>query len=219
MFAGTLSRGAYARAAAIRIAAFIAMTAAFPFLLMAILKVSGCAGIGGACGALGLVVAIYFKPVIYLAFVVSFVGITVRRVRDLSLPVALAAILPILMLGDAMFGVAMGAPWSVGFALGASGQWPRFLFASLLCIAFLCLLPATDKPGSENRWGVSGAVALGLLIAACIGAVIRLFQDFGPLFLSDTSFTTVIRIYALYGTSAILVLLLTFVVWRHRNPV
>src|SRR5262245_54321876 len=144
MFTGTLSRGRFAKGALIRIALLVAITAGFPFILRAIFQATACARVGGACGAVALVASFYLKPLIYLAFVFSFVGITMRRLRDLALPAAMVIILVVLMLGDLMFGITFGAPWSLGFVLGGSVQWPRYLFASLLCIAFLCLVPSVE---------------------------------------------------------------------------
>lgn len=181
MFAGELSRGAYARAAAIRIVAFVALTVALPLALNAILSATDCARNTGACGAIALVVYFFLKPIIYLLFVLSFIRITVRRFRDLRLPAAIAIILPLLMLGDVMFGITMGAHWGVGFVLGAGPQWPRYLFAALVCIAFLCLVPA-DPTGEERagRWGVAGAIALGILVLMCVGAALKVAENIGP---------------------------------------
>jgi uncharacterized membrane protein YhaH (DUF805 family) len=119
-FSGKMSRAAYARAAAIRVGLFVVVTLGYPFALAAIVKNSGCGN--DTCGALSLVISLVAKPAIYLVFVLSVIAITVRRVRDIGLPVALAAIVPVLMLGDLMTMMAFGAPWTVGFVMGAVGQ-------------------------------------------------------------------------------------------------
>lgn len=222
MLAGVLSRGAYARAAAIRIGAFVAVTAIFPFLLSAIAFASNCANVGGACGALGVVVSLFAKPVIYFLFVLSFINITVRRLRDLRLPAVLAIILPVLMLGDTMFGITMGAPWGLGFALGSGTQGPRFLFEAIVCIGFLSLVPGADqsKEDRAERWGYAGAIALGILTLMCISAALMFMRDVSPWVagVGGLNFSgEVTRIYGAYGIPTILVALLTFVAWRQRQ--
>jgi len=221
MFAGQMSRGRYTRAVLIRLGLFIAATAAFPFLLYGIAILSNCRSVGGACGAVGLVVSLYGKPPIYLVFVASFIGITIKRLRDLRLPVALAAIVPLLMLADFSFGVTIGAPWSLGFVLGAMGGWPRYLFMALVGAALLCIVPSpTDEAGNGRRWGHAGAILLGGFVFVTLGAVMSLVQPLSIWFggVSGIAFSqTVMRTYALYGIPAMIVGLVALVAWQQRR--
>jgi uncharacterized membrane protein YhaH (DUF805 family) len=106
-FRGTLSCQEYAWAAGLRIAMFAAFTVAFPVLLSAFISLG--TDVRGA-GAFAFVVAIVVKPTAYLVFVLSLLGISVRRLRAAGLPVALAAIIVLLMLGNTAFAVVFAAP-------------------------------------------------------------------------------------------------------------
>jgi len=85
-FDGFIDRGTFLRASALRLGLFIASVVGFPFLLMAIVVISNCRGIGGACGAVGLLAGTAFKPFAFVLFVFSFCGIAVRRARDAGMP-------------------------------------------------------------------------------------------------------------------------------------
>lgn len=217
MFSRPMSRGAYARAAGIRIGLFAAVTFAYPFALYAIVKSTHCGN--DTCGAVSLVVSMFAKPTIYLLFVLSFIGITIRRVRDIGIPVVLAAIVPALMLGDLMFGFTFGAPWSLGFVLGGMAQAPRNLFMALVCIGFLCLARSQDEAGGEQRWGMAGALAFGIVTLSSIFAVLSFCRDVGA-WLGGVNtmqfFFQVMRYYSLYGTPVLLIVMFALVVWRQR---
>ncbi|MEZ5907320.1 MAG: DUF805 domain-containing protein [Hyphomicrobiaceae bacterium] len=177
-FRGVLSRRDYAIAALIRIAVFLAVTFAFPFLLKTFVYSTNCRGVGGACGALALVVAIYLKPIIYLVFVYSWLGITVRRLRDAGLPVALVGVLVVLFWADAAFAVVFGSPWTVGFVLGILKlALPKYLIAALICIVFLCLVDSDEDGRGASRFGAFGmgaAVVLGGFVLAAIATYIAM---------------------------------------------
>jgi|HubBroStandDraft_6_1064221.scaffolds.fasta_scaffold511119_1 uncharacterized membrane protein YhaH (DUF805 family) len=223
MFAGRMSRGAYARAAAIRIGLFVAATVAFPFVLYAIIKSSNCAGIGGACGALALVVSFYIKPPLYILLVLSFVGITVRRVRDIGLPVALAAAVPVLMLGDVIFGMTFGAHWSLAFTFGAiTQQFPRDLIMALACIGFLCVARSQDEAagGDGRRWGMPGAIALGIVVSNSIFALISLANEIALVLISANSvmpLTYTITYISLAMSPVLLIAMFVLVVRQQRR--
>jgi uncharacterized membrane protein YhaH (DUF805 family) len=225
MFAGRLSRGRYARAAAIRIGLFVAATLAFPLLLYAIIKSSNCGGIGGACGALALVVSFYFKPPLYLIFVISFIGITVRRVRDVGLPVALAAAVPVLMLGDVMFGMTFGAPWSLAFSFGVVKKFPTYLIMALMCIGFLCVAPSSDEAasgeagGGERRWGGAGALAFGIVVLSSLSALTALAREVAFLFISPSSvqFMTYVIMYVTLSMSPVLLFAMFVLIVRQQR--
>src|SRR5258707_12347069 len=116
-----MSQRDYAVASAWRVGLFAVVTVAYPFLLASVLRSSNCAGVGGACGALALVISMVVKPIIFIAFVVSMIAISVRRARDVGLPGFAALVIPALMLSDWQFGPTFGAPCSVGFVLGSMG--------------------------------------------------------------------------------------------------
>ncbi len=179
MFRGRTDAATFAAAAGWVNALFVGVTIAFPFLLYWLLSISGCQRVGGACGALGLVLAIYIKPMIYIAYVLSFLGLAWRRLRDAGLPSVLALGLFVLMLSDVQWGLVMGSPWSVGFATGFRGGFPRALMAGLACVAALSMLPAWGSGGSHAVAGEDGRrtlspAAMGLIVLMMIVAVASL---------------------------------------------
>ena len=100
LFGGRLKRRAYLAHAAIRVALFAATVVGFPYILFAVGKLTGCASVGGACGAVALVASTALKPIFFVAFVFSLIGICMRRTRDAGLPAALGLIVPGLVLAD-----------------------------------------------------------------------------------------------------------------------
>src|ERR1044072_9116663 len=109
LFGGRLRRLAYLTRAAIRVALFAATVVGFPYILFAIGKLTNCASPGGACGAVALVASTALKPIFFIAFVLSLVGISMRRTRDAGLPAAVGLIIPGLVTADYQFGLFGGA--------------------------------------------------------------------------------------------------------------
>jgi hypothetical protein len=220
MFAGHLADGPYTRAILTRVGLFVGATIALPFVLYGIAEISDCASIAGACGAVGLGVSMFGKPPIYLLFIASFIGITVRRLRDLGLPVSLAAIVPVMMLADFSFAVSFGAPWSMAFTIGAIGGWPRHLFMALVCVAFLCLVPAGPNGSRKGRdWGYAGVIAFCIVLLGAADAAFSIFRAIS-LFVYGVKAIIIVpaamRYFSLYGLPAMLVASLTLVAWQHR---
>jgi uncharacterized membrane protein YhaH (DUF805 family) len=168
-FDGRIDRSRFLRAAVLRLLLFIASVIGFPFLLMGFISASGCAGIGGACGALGLVVSMAFKPLAFILLVFSFIGISMRRTRDAGLPGLLGLLIPLLLAANYAFFVYVGAPWSFAFSAGVLSQvFPRATLLALYCVAILCVMPSrNNRYEIANPFGAIGLVAfgLGLLIA------------------------------------------------------
>src|SRR5262249_10317077 len=93
---GTMGRKPFIWASLLRIGLFVASVAGFPFILSGIVAISGCRGIGGACGALGVIVAMGFKPLAFAIFDFSFIGVAMRRARDAGLPSWVGLLIPLL---------------------------------------------------------------------------------------------------------------------------
>lgn len=154
-----LTRRGFALALAWRLGLLVALTPTFPFITSFIAKVSNCASIGGACGAVALVSGLWLKPIIFLVFVASMLRISMRRARDVALPGSLGLIVPLLLLMDWHYGVTLGAHWSVGFSIGRALGTPYYIASALACIAFLCTIRSGESsPGA--RFGIAGALAL-----------------------------------------------------------
>lgn len=141
-FAGTLSARDFSWAVVNRIIALIVVTVAFPYLLLLIL-------VGGGWG---LLVAMVARPAIYVAFCLSFIPITLRRMRDAGLPAWQAYAIVFVLLGDVTFGMSLGGPPALALPTGLVWLWwPSYLLSGLACLAALSLLPtgAQRRRGSE----------------------------------------------------------------------
>jgi uncharacterized membrane protein YhaH (DUF805 family) len=144
-FPGRTDRTRFLIGAGIRIAFFIASVFAFPFMLYGIALASNCGLVGGACGAVALIASMALKPLFFTAFVFSFVGLSVRRVRDAGFPAVLGLAIPLLMAADYRFGIFTGAHWSFAFSAGALFLRPPIFLAMALCaMLVLALLPSRE---------------------------------------------------------------------------
>jgi threonine/homoserine efflux transporter RhtA len=72
-FTGYLNQRHFAYAAGLRIGLFVASVLAFPVALYGLTIMTDCRG-GDACGALGLVAAFAYKPLVAYLFVFAFWG-------------------------------------------------------------------------------------------------------------------------------------------------
>jgi uncharacterized membrane protein YhaH (DUF805 family) len=161
---GYMGRGNFLRAAALRFGLFAASVIGFPFLLMAIAKSSGCAGIGGACGALGLVVATAVKPLAFILLLFSLVGISSRRASDAGLPSWVGLAIPAFLGFDYNYFVYHGAPWTFAFSAGILSQTaPRFALLALYFIGIMAILPSrVRRARSSTSFRLAGFAAAGL---------------------------------------------------------
>jgi uncharacterized membrane protein YhaH (DUF805 family) len=150
-FPGRIGKSAFLIRAAVRVVLFAATVFGFPFILFGIAKMSHCAGIGGACGAVALVASTALKPVLFFGFVYSLIGISVRRARDAGLPGIFGLVVPVLMLADYRFGIFGGAHWSYAFSVGAGPIFfPVYMLMALVAIVGLgALPPKAPAPASE----------------------------------------------------------------------
>lgn len=174
-----MSRGEYARAAAMRFGLVIAGMLAIPAALYEIDNSSqSCPA--EFCGALpGILITFVVMPALYLGLILSLLGITVRRLRDIELPAVLAVVVPVLMLGDLMSAVTLD-----GFVFDAQTQnifhpIPGNLLMAVACIGFLCVARSENGSGETGagRWGVAGALALGVVTVASAFALFKFASE------------------------------------------
>lgn len=219
-FDGAIDRGAFLRASALRLGLFIASVVGFPFLLMAIVAASGCRGAGGACGALGLVVGTAFKPLAFILFVFSFVGISVRRARDAGMPGLVGLFIPLLFTSNYAFLIYAGAPWSVGFSAGV--LYLTFPWASVLalyCIMILCVLPSRP-PRDANPFGAVGLIAFGLGSFIAVSAMLGFAISFAGVQPWALQLGRMMRYPGQIAPLAMIVFAaaLAWIAWQHRSP-
>src|SRR5262245_61897272 len=114
-FSGYLDRKRFLLASLIRIGLYIASVFAFPFFLRMLLTTMRC---GDACGVVGILAATAVKPLVFVLFVFSFVGISLRRARDTGIPAWIGLFIPMLFAADFTFLVFTATPWAFGFSSG-----------------------------------------------------------------------------------------------------
>ena len=165
MFSGLIDRDDFAAALGKRNLALLAATLSWPFILAALMPLTGCRGVGGACGAVGLVASLYLKPLIYLVFIAALIPICMKRCRDggLSLWTVLPLML-VLFIGIGFWTVE-SAPWSVSFSLGAMGGVPPVVVAGFAALVFMCFVLSDAPPKHfEAFLVVLGIVAIAPLL-------------------------------------------------------
>jgi hypothetical protein len=167
-----MSASAFAARAWIATIAFAASIFAFPYMMSAIVRSSGCAGIGGACGAVGLVAAVEIKPIFFYGYVAFLIGVSVPRSRDLGLPWICGLFLPLMVLADSNFGLLAGAGWAAAFVAGVlQGEFPYFLVFALALILFQSIAPSNslcprDRPLFRTLRALAFSIGLILSILA-----------------------------------------------------
>jgi uncharacterized membrane protein YhaH (DUF805 family) len=178
MFAGTLSRGEYARAAAFRFGLFAAGVLAIPAASYVVDQSQYCPP--DLCGPrAATLIAILVMPVFYLGLMISLIGITVRRLRDLGLTGALAAAIPILMFGDLLAALTLDGFVFDAYVPNAVHPIPGNLVMALACVGWLCAARSDDESASDfaQRWGAVGALALVVLTLASIFALLKFLSE------------------------------------------
>ncbi len=111
-----------------------------------LIESSGCTQIDGACGALRFMTQNQFLRIIEDLFLFSFVGISLRRARDIGLYSGSGLLLPLLI-----FAFVSGQTGTLTMFLNSAG-FGRGLFAVLTLIfaSFLCLMPSGGEAKSSK---------------------------------------------------------------------
>lgn len=171
-FGRTITRQRYGIGIVIRIAAFVALTAGFPYLVYYVASSAG-RGTGGAGGAIALVMGMYLKPLIYIAFALSLMRPAARRASTLEMTVLVGPLIGCVVLADLAFGTLFFNHWSVAFSLGFVGPMrmpiPWLLVAALMALGTLAAVGQRDDgmPARE-RFGIAYPIWLGLAALAAL---------------------------------------------------
>lgn len=162
-FGRAMSRHRYVIGMAIRIAALVALTAGFPYLVYLVASTAGRGG--GAGGAIALVMGFYLKPLIYILFALSLLRPASRRAGMLGMSLMIGPVLALAVVGDLAFGSLFFNHWSVGFVAGAMRlPFPWLLTAALVAILTLAILGERDDGRSaRERFGLAYPVWFALI--------------------------------------------------------
>lgn len=157
-----------------RNAVLLVATLSWPFLLGSAVSATSCRNVGGACGALALVLSLYVKPFVYLIFLATLLPWTIRRWRDAGLPRLLRIPLVAMLVMGKGFWLVASAPWSVGFVVGAGGGVAPVVPAGFACLLALACLRTWPSVDGRSKRELSSWVwlATGLYLA------VLLFQGF-----------------------------------------
>lgn len=167
-----ISGGQYARRLGMLFATLVAITVGFPFFVYGMIELSGARSVGGASGALALVLGLYLKPLIYLAFACSTVRISLGRARTIGISPMIGLSVPILVLADLPFGTTFGSFWAVGFSMGIlSTPFPASLIAAVILAATLSLLSENDGPMTGQLERLYGLWKILLFMVVGLGLV------------------------------------------------
>ena len=153
----------------LRTTVFVAATIGFPFIVLGLGWMTGCRSVAGSCGAVALIAGLYLKPVILLLYMIFLVRPAWRRLRTLGEVRAIALLLPLLVLADALLLMLVGAHWSVPFSMGVMGPVARPYasgVALLLMILFSVSRPAADREAARKLLHRVMLAAVALLIVA-----------------------------------------------------
>ncbi len=178
MFAGRLSRDDYGRAAAVRLGLFASGALAIPSALYDLNNTQYCPP--DFCGPMAaLLITVVVMPVLYFGLMLSLTGISVRWLHDIGLTGALAAAIPMLMLGDLLAALTLDGFVFSSYTRGAVHPIPGNLVMALACIAFLCVARREDEIGHEftRRWGIAGALAFGVVALASVLALLKFISE------------------------------------------
>jgi len=157
-----------------RIAAFVAISFGFPYILSAIQSVTQCASSEGGCGA----VAVLSGPLrlAILAILALFLVRPIwRRGRTLGMPRGLGLAVPVLLLLDWKFLTTLGGYWHVSFSGGIlNSGLPFFTVLAAVIVVFLTVAPTPVDPRDTlwRRHRIAGEAGwFGCLGTAVLGAV------------------------------------------------
>lgn len=171
-----LSGGRFAATVVWRLAAFVALSLAGPWIATTVQKATECAGSEGSCAAISVATGTLLRPLILLLLALALVRPCWRRMKAVGMWGVTGLIVPILLLLDWRSLTAFGlsyVPVSFGLGLLNSG-FPFFTALALLIVFLLAIARSSAGPGESlfRRHGIVGVLGwLATLVAAAAGAV------------------------------------------------
>jgi hypothetical protein len=171
-----LSGGRFAVTVSWRLAAFVGLSLAGPWIATSIQTASACTGTEGACAGISVATGALLRPLILVLLALALVRPCWRRMRTLGMWRTAGFLVPLLLLLDWRTLTAFGLhyiPVSFGLGLLNSG-FPFFTVLALMIVGLLILAHAPVGPGDSlwRRHGIVGQIGwLAALVAVVAGAV------------------------------------------------
>ncbi|MFA6117652.1 MAG: hypothetical protein WC729_26920 [Sphingomonas sp.] len=139
--------------------------AAFPFLLRLLVVGSGCAGVGGACGALAVVLGIYLRYPVVIGVGLYLAILTWRRLRTVGVHPSAFLFVLLIFTAASPFLFALGNFWGASFALGIVSLHSPLPTLVLLLASLIALSRLPEDDAGHYRGPARGtALAIGGLV-------------------------------------------------------
>lgn len=167
---------------------FAAITLAFPFIVYGLVQASGATEIGGAAGALAVVLGIYLKPVIYIVFAASLARISISRAKTVGMPGKVGIFIALLALADIQFWVVFGSHWGVAFSLGVFALDLPYSFLTATIAILTLSLVREPKDTVYAPCTTAYRVWFYLLVFLTVPAIARLATILLPLVAGRSGF-------------------------------
>jgi hypothetical protein len=171
---GLMDRRRFRLFAVIWLAVLVGFIALFPYLLYGIVKASSCERVGGACGAVAVVVGTTIKPLVIGIAGIVLLRATWRRMRRLEMSRLWIGALVMWYLGSVGFLIGIGNFWGANFSMGMIGPM-RPPVSLLFLLAFMGFLAAHADDATPSSTGGGRAAWLIAAVAAMHAIVLSLF--------------------------------------------
>ncbi|MET0309270.1 MAG: hypothetical protein ABW023_11235 [Sphingomonas sp.] len=139
---------------------------AFPLITPTLVLSTGCRGIGGACGAMALVLGLFIPMPVIIGAGAVLVHAAARRGYAIGMPASAPVFVLLMYLGAAPMLLVGGSFWAVGIAVGVLSVPPLWTLAFLLAalVGLSCYPgPASTQQANQART-VLGILALVISI-------------------------------------------------------
>lgn len=228
-----LSGGRFAVTVVWRLAAFVALSLAGPWIATTIQQASDCTGTDGACAAISAATGTLLRPLILILLALALIRPSWRRMKAVGMWGIAGLSVPLLLLLDWRTLTAFGLnfiPVNAAAGLLRSG-FPFFTALALLIVLLLVVARTSLGPGDSlwRRGGIVGwlgwLATLVAIVAGAISTVLYLLyvRDMATVGLGSPLFGYAIRaghvgiIAALVAILGMLWMIVAELVWR-RPP-
>ncbi len=158
---------------------------AYPWVLRGLVELSNCRGVGGACGAVAVVISVYVRPPVIFVFVAFLIWVLAKRMRRLKISMGWTFAVGIWLLGSFPFLVAFGNFWGANFSLGLLYlSLPISLMILLVFILFLTFAegsPAGSADPVEKQAWLIAKISVGYVMLLSAGSLYVGLSSLPPL--------------------------------------